>query len=227
MTWDNRQETGPASGWRHRLVELFGDWRFFFQRDGWRSATSVAIRELRGLPYRHMQLLVLARPLWTPLPEYDPKMELSIRRFELADVPSVNQINRPSEAGLCALRLSRGQRGFSAFHGDQLAGYAWADDRLDPTLERVQFPLLPGDGVCLDFYTAPAFREQGVQTALTSALLRDLRELGYDRALAYIEKGNLPSLAVWQRKFEGDTIGMIDFVRVGPWRRTKIIDTQG
>jgi hypothetical protein len=50
--------------------------------------------------------------------------------------------------------------------------------------------------------------------------MRLLGEQGYQRAIAYIELGNLPSLAVWH-KAGGCEVGMIDFLRIGSWRRTR------
>ena len=75
--------------------------------------------------------------------------------------------------------------------------------------------------LCADVYTNPAFRGQGVQTALTLARFRLFRDLGYHRAISYIEVCNAPSLAVWQRKLGSVTIGQIDFLRVGLWRRVR------
>ena len=60
-----------------------------------------------------------------------------------------------------------------------------------------------------------------VQTALTLARFRMFHELGYRRAVCYIEEKNAPSLAVWQRKFAGQTIGRIDFIRLGLWYRVR------
>ena len=64
-----------------------------------------------------------------------------------------------------------------------------------------------------------AQRKQHVQTALAVARLALCRERGYRRMLTYIEVGNRPSLAVWQRKLGCQIVGYVDFVRIGPWRR--------
>lgn len=211
-------------GWLGRLTEFFEDWGYLMRRDGIRSTASIAAQELSQLPYRHLEFLILARSLKDPLPEYQPKIELNIRPFEPSDVAYVRAIDRPSEAKLCDRRLASGQMGLLALHGDQPAGHAWASDRLDPTLERVHFQLSPGDGICLDVYTAPVFRGKGVQTALSLARSRFLLEQGYHRVVTYIEKKNRPSLAVWQRKLGSETIGHIDFVRIGPWRRVRLTE---
>ena len=205
--------------WFGRSVEFFEDWAYIAKRDGWFPALCEAGRELTRLPYRHLQFDILARTLREPLPTLQPRVPLDVRSFSSADLPFVSRVYRPSEAKLCARRLELGQIGLLALYEGQPAGYAWASDRMDPTVERVQFELEPGDGICLDVFTAPAMRGKGVQTTLALARSRALRDRGFSRVVTYIAKTNLASLAVWQRKLGGQIIGEIDFLRIGPWRR--------
>jgi GNAT superfamily N-acetyltransferase len=170
------------------------------------------------LPYRRLGFVVVARSLLEPLPDLQPKIALEIREFEPADVDLVKQIDRPSEARACALRLAHGHKGLLALHNGQPAGYAWGCAEM--ALERVHLKLDPGEVLCTDACTALAFRGKGVQTALTLARFRLFRDLGYQRAIAYIEARNYPSLAVW-RKFGSRVVGHVDFSRVGPWRRVR------
>jgi len=206
--------------WNQRLAELLQDWRYVLERDGWRSALPVVAQEITSLPYRHSRFIILARSLLEPLPDLQPKVAFDFRPFEMADVELVRQIDRPSEARACAKRLERGHKGLLALYQGQPAGYAWGSTEVAPDLERVELRLDPGDGLCVDAYTAPAFRGRGLQTTLSLARFQLFRDLGYRRAVAYIEKHNLPSLAVW-RKVGSQEIGYIDFVRIGPWRRTR------
>jgi GNAT superfamily N-acetyltransferase len=153
------------------------------------------------------------------LPGLSPKIGLDIREFKPADIDVVRQINRPSEFRACAQRLAKGHHGLLACHYDQPVGYAWTSPGDDLSLERVKLPLQPGDALCVDVYTVPAFRRLGIHTALTLARFQLLRDLGYNRAVAYIDVQNTPSLGVW-KKVDAQVIGHIDFKRVGPWRRT-------
>jgi RimJ/RimL family protein N-acetyltransferase len=157
-----------------------------------------------------------------PLPDLEPKIALEIRPIELVDLEWVRQINRPSEARALARRLACGQKGLIALFQRQPVGYAWGCAEVDPALERVQLMLRPGDALYVDAYTAPAFRGRGIQTALLLTRLRLFRDLGYRRVVAYIEKRNAPSLAVW-RKVGSQEIGQIDFLRIGPWRCTRYL----
>ena len=201
----------------HRLAELIEDWQYLTRQDGIKSALPIVAREIARLPYRHLQFIILTRLLAEPLSELQPKIPLEIHQFETSDLELVRAIDRPSEARLCERRLEGGQRGLVALHQGQIAGYAWGCIHVDWELERVHLQLEPGDILCTDVYTAPGLRGNGVQTALTLRRFQMFRELGYHRAICYIEVNNTPSLAVWQRKFGAETAGKINFIRIGPW----------
>lgn len=201
-----------------RLSEQLDDWYHILQRDEWKSALSQVIREIAALPYRRIDFVVVARSLLPPLPNLQPKVALDIRPFAPADLDFVHREHLPSEANLCAERLRFGHHGLVACIAGQAAGYAWGCT--DTTLEKVNLHFGPGDVLCTDAFTAPAFRGQGIQTALSLARLRWFQELNYRRAVAYIEVGNAPSLAVW-RKLGAQEIARITFTRVGPWRKTR------
>jgi RimJ/RimL family protein N-acetyltransferase len=209
--------------WDSRLIEFVQDWNYLVRRDGWRSALPIVGQEMVSLPYRRLKFVVMARSLLEPLPQLDPKVTLEIREFKPTDLSQVWQLDRPSQAKLCSRRLNRGHRGLLAFYQGQLAGYAWGCADVDPTLERVPIVLNPGDMLCVDVYTAPAYRSRGVHTALTLARFKLFHELGFRRAIAYIDVCNYPSLAVWQ-KVGSQVVAHIDFSRIGPWRQHTIVD---
>jgi GNAT superfamily N-acetyltransferase len=204
-----------------RLGELIEDWGFLIQHDGFASALPTISSEVLQLPYRHLRFKILARTLDKTLPNLVLAPDREIRPFEVDDVDRVRVLNRPSEARSCARRLALGQLGFIAFHQLHAAGYAWGCSAIDPQLERVKIDLEPGDSLCTDAFTAPAFRGQGIQTALTLTRLLEFRDLGYHRAICIIEERNLPSLAVWQRKLTSSIIGSVDFKRIGPWYKVQ------
>ena len=203
----------------HRLAEFGEDWQYLTHQDGIISTLPIVARDIVRLPYRHLKFIILARSLAESLLKMQPKIPLETHRFEMSHLELVRAIDRPSEARHCERRLRSGQRGLVAFHQGQIAGYAWGCCPVDWDLERVHILLEPGDILCTDVYTAPALRGKGVQTALTVARFQMFRDLGFHRAICYIEIHNAPSLAVWKRKFNAQTIGEIDFRRVGPWYR--------
>jgi GNAT superfamily N-acetyltransferase len=202
-----------------RLVDFLEDWKYLIQQNGFFSTMPAIGEEIVRLPYRHLRFVIVKRSLSMPLPDLQAKIALEIRPFEKADLERVREIYRPSEARLCARRLARGHKGIIALHQGQLKGYAWACTEVDPQLERVHLRLEPGDVLCADVYTHPSFRGKGIQTSLTMARFRMFRDLGYRRAITYIEIRNTPSIAVWQRKLGSQTIGHVDFIRFGFWYR--------
>ena len=208
----------------NRLAELFEDWQFLIQHDGWKSGLPVVSSEIARLPYRHLKFLIFARSLDESLPSLQSKIPLEIHPFAETDLRLIREINRASEARLCAHRLEQGHYGLVAMNHFQAAGYAWGCAVIDPQLERIPLRLEHGDILCNDTYTTPAYRGYGVQTALTLARMQLFQKLGYRRALCYIEIHNHPSIAVWQRKLNCSIIGKIDFKRIGPWRKVIFSD---
>lgn len=206
-----------------RLSELIEDWQYLLKRNGIISAIYPIAREITQLPYRHLEYLLYSRLLDDTLPNLPPKMALVIRKFELNDVKLIREINRPSEARLCARRLDRGQYGFIAMISDKVAGYAWVCTKIDARIDKIPVNLDPSDVLCNDAYTTPAYRGQGVQTALTMTRMQRFRELGFRRALCYIDRQNTPSNFVWQQKYNSTIIGQIDFKRIGPWYQINIV----
>ena len=205
----------------HRLSEFIEDWQSLIRKDGIVSALPTITLDISRLPYRHLNFLILTRSLAEPLPEIQQKFPFEIYQFETPHLERVRAIDRPSEARLCERRLLSGQYGLVAIHQGELAGYAWGCSPVDWELERVHLQLEPNDILCTDVYTAPALRGRGVQTALTLRRFQIFRDLGYRRAICYIEIHNAPSLAVWQRKFDAETAGKINFLRIGPWYRVR------
>jgi len=207
--------------WLGHSVGYLQDWTYWAERDGWRTALVNAILDMGSLPYRHTRFLVVARSLSEPLPDLRPKIMLEIRPFEPADVELVRHIHRPSEARICTQRLAHGHHGVVAQHQGRIVGYGWGCT--DMSLERMPVTLRPGDVLCTDAYTAPAYRGQGIQTALMLARMRLFGDLGYKRMLACIIENNYPSLAVW-RKVDSQVVQKGDFKRIGPWRRVRYVE---
>jgi hypothetical protein len=203
--------------WINRLSELIEDWHYWIQRDGWRSASYAVARNLLRLPYWHAHFAIVARSLLEPLPDPQPRIPIEVREFRQSDVELVRQMDRPSEARLCAKRLARSHRGFLALHNGQPVGHVWAFAGREQTLERIQLRLNPGDFICVDAFTIPIFRGCGVLTALNLACFRVFHEIGYHRAIACIDRHNKPCLASWW-KIGSQGIGHVHFIRIGPWR---------
>ena len=205
----------------NRLAEFSEDWKYIAKRNGFKESMPLIISDLTRLPYRHLKFVVLGRSLIDPFPERELREKLSIRAFEQKDLDIARQLDRPSEARLCAKRLEAGHQGLVAFYEGSPAGYAWGSMDPQTRLERIHPKLESGDVLCTDSFTAPEFRGKGIQTALTLARFHLFREMGCKRSICCIEINNAPSLSVWMRKLNSKSIGMIDFKRIGPWYRIR------
>jgi GNAT superfamily N-acetyltransferase len=206
--------------WNHRLAELIEDWGFYFKVYPWPKSLITISKELMQLPFRHIHYKVYACSIVEPVPKVCFDDSFVLRRFAYQDVPEVAKINRPSEARLCAKHLNSGHIGFSVLHDGQLAGYAWAYTKHDSNIERLKIGLEPLDFLCNDAFTSLPFRGRGIQTSLVLARLNLFRELGYHRAICYIDRNNRTSIRVWE-KLGGICIGDISYIRIGTWRWKK------
>ncbi len=207
--------------WNYRLAELVEDWAFYSRTYSWSSSLLNVSRELLALPYRHIHYFMFERSLTDPLPVIKFDGSIMIRRFKPQDIPEVAEINRPSEARLCARRLDSGQVGLSAIYDNHLVGYAWACTSIEPNIERININLGPGDFLCNDDFTSPPFRGHGIQTSLIFERFRIFKENGFRKAICYIEIHNKPSQHAYE-KVGSRQVGEIDFFRVGSRRWVKI-----
>lgn len=205
----------------NRLAELIEDWNYLIDRGGlWRVLPTI-FQEIARLPFRHLKFFVFHRSLCDALPVIPAKTALIIRQFKQSDLDLVKKIVRPSEVKQSRRHLESGHQGLIALYQDQPVGYAWGSAEINPEIEKVPISLEPGDVLLTDVFTSPPFRGKGVQTALSLARLQMFRELGFDRAICYIEIHNAPSLAVWQRKLGAQKAGSIDFLRIGLWYKVR------
>ncbi len=207
-----------------RLAEYLEDWKYLFKRDGMRLAFREMSTDIARLPFRHLQFKILEYSLSDPLPEIAPKIDLVIRPFKFNDLEKVKYLNRPSEAKQCERHLHNGHKGLVATYQGEVAGYAWGGPDMKPKLEKIPIQLKPGDVLCTDVFTAPPFRRKGIQTALSLARFRLFKELGFQKAVCYIEARNTPSLIVWQKKLGAKITGKIDFLRIFSWYRIRSMD---
>lgn len=205
----------------NRLVELIEDWNYLIDRSGlWRVLPTI-FQEITKLPYRHLKFYILHRSLSDAFPDIPAKIVLIIRPFKQSDLQLIEEIVRPSEVRQSQRHLDNGHKGLIALYQDQPVGYAWGSADINPEIEKVPIKLEPGDVLLTDVFTSPPFRGKGVQTALSLARFQMFRELGFQRAICYIEIYNAPSLAVWQRKLGVQKAGSIDFLRIGLWYKVR------
>lgn len=115
-------------------------------------------------------------------------------------------------------RLTAGQRCFVARHDGHIihaswsaTGQAWID-----YLER-EIQLAPDEVYVYETYSAPAFRGRNVGTLRSACDTQFFRDAGYRRALAVVMPENASGM-YWLKKCGYRRIGVVGYVKVGPWR---------
>lgn len=170
------------------------DWREKIQREGWQGAGRWLIEILALLPYRHVEYIVFARSLLEPLPVVTPRLPVTLRPATEADLARFRGLIPPSEIRYFSQRLARGRHCFLALDGEQLAAYCWATTQVDPCVDNLELKLQPGDVYADDAFTAPAYRRQGIQTAVHLYRLQYMKDPGCQRAILIVSEDNAASL---------------------------------
>jgi len=172
---------------------LLADLEHQIRKSGWRGGGRWLAERIASIPYRHTEYIVFARSLRASLPAATPRQPVTLRRAEADDLDHLEGVIPPSELRYLRRRLAHGRFCFLAFAGKDLAAYCWATTQVEPDIESVSIPLRPGDTYFNDAYTLPAYRRQGIQTAVHLYRLAYMRDLGYRRAVLIVAKTNAAS----------------------------------
>lgn len=103
---------------------------------------------------------------------------------------------------------------FVALMSDQPIGYSWISGKIDPSENRVQAPLRPGDACIHDLFISPEYRSQGIGRMFYAYRLQYLHEHGYRRLIAVVLKENISSLKV---------VAHTGYKRIGELSHTRIL----
>ena len=182
-----------------KLTSLVADLRERARRDSWYQVGRWLVETLVSLPYRHIEYTVFTRSLLEPLPVVEPRISVTLRLATEADLGRFRGFVPPSEMRHFAHRLAHGRYCFLALDGENLAAYCWTATQVEPDVDNLVMRLQPGDIYGDDAYTAPAYRRQGIQTALLVYRLEYMRNLGYQRVVAIVEENNTASQQMVRR----------------------------
>jgi ribosomal protein S18 acetylase RimI-like enzyme len=201
-----------------KLVCLILDLREIARRGDWYQIGRWFIETLISLPYRRIEYTVFVRSLLEPLPVVEPRLPVTLGRATEADLVRFRDLVPPSGLRYFARRLARGRYCFLALEGENLAAYCWATTQVDPGVDNLEIQLQPGDCYGDDAYTFPAYRRQGIQTALLLYRLVYMKNLGYQRLIAIVEDDNVASQRM-VRKLGYRVMDHLSFRRI-LWKRT-------
>ncbi len=129
-----------------------------------------------------------------PVPAVQPRVATTFRRIGADLVPAlVSTLDRDASVELLQ-RFETGRRCYTAWVGDQLAAYAWVSFDEEHIGElNLRIRLLPGEVYIWDCATVPAFRRNGLYSALLGYVIRELYIDGFCRAWIGADMDNRPS----------------------------------
>lgn len=103
------------------------------------------------------------------------------------------RLGAPAETGFNQ-RLESGRRCYTAWVGEDLAGYGWVTFTEEGIGEHgLRVRLQPCEAYLWDFYTLPAFRGQHIYAAMLAWVLQALGDEGFCRAWIGADYDNAPS----------------------------------
>ncbi|MCR4405525.1 MAG: GNAT family N-acetyltransferase [Anaerolineae bacterium] len=193
------------------------DWKEKIQREGWRGASRWLIEVLALLPYRHIEYIVFVRSLREPLPVVTPRLPVTLRPATEADLTRFQGLVPPSEIRYFSQRLAHARHCFLALDGEQLAAYCWATTQVESHVDNLELKLQPGDVYVDDAFTVPAYRRQGIQTAVHLYRLQYMKDRGCQRAILIVSEDNVASQQL-VRKLGYQEIDRLSFRRI-LWKR--------
>jgi RimJ/RimL family protein N-acetyltransferase len=166
--------------------------------------------------YRRLALLEL--PLDDPLPEVGSSLAFEVAELGEAGLDEYVRFRPRFDVAEVRRRLEEGQRCLIARHRGRPVHVAWVTrGRLPSKYLGRDIPLSPTEAATWGTFTAPEVRGRGVGPAVRAVMARELREAGYRRLLSVVQPENAASLRLCE-KLGYRRIGVIGFLKLGPWR---------
>jgi ribosomal protein S18 acetylase RimI-like enzyme len=201
-----------------KLAGFIHNLREQVQRNGWRQGSYWLAKTLGSLPHSRIEYTVFARSLLTPLPIIEVQQPLTLRLATEADLGRFRGLISPSELRHFSRRLAHGRYCVLALAGERLAAYCWATTQVEFDVDNLRMRLQSGDVYLDDAFTMPAYRNQGIQTAVHLYRLAYMKNLGYQRAILIVADDNVASRRLIS-KLGYEEVDQLTFRRV-LWQRT-------
>lgn len=166
--------------------------------------------------YRRMVLM--DRLLNEPIPDIMARLPVVISLLKDTELDEYLSLRPDADPSDIRRRLSAGQRCFVARHEGRIINASWATTRrawIDYLGREIQ--LAPDEIYAYESFTAPNFRGQNIAPARLTQMLRYFRDAGYRRLLAAIMPENKHAFRP-NAKLGYRSIGMMGYLKVGPWR---------
>jgi ribosomal protein S18 acetylase RimI-like enzyme len=127
-------------------------------------------------------------------PQLAPRVVATFRRLEPVVPPAFSTFLGAEALAEFGRRLASGRRCYAAWVGEELAAYGWVsfDEEFVGELN-LRLRLLPGEAYIWDCATLPAFRRNGLYSALLDYIAAQLRREGLRHIWIGADLANLPS----------------------------------
>jgi ribosomal protein S18 acetylase RimI-like enzyme len=137
---------------------------------------------------------IWALELDEPVPQLTPRVAAAFRRLQPAGLLAFPTFLDGEAVAEFGRRLASGRRCFAAWVGEQLAAYGWVSFGQEYVGElNLRLSLLPDEAYIWDCVTLPAFRRNGLYSALLDHIAAELRREGLRRLWIGADLANLPS----------------------------------
>jgi GNAT superfamily N-acetyltransferase len=172
---------------------------------------------LSELGYR--RLLLFERPLDEPVPDFAPSLAVEIARLAESELDEYLGFRPGTEPRDVIERLRSGEMCFVARREGRIVSGGWIAvqnrwiDYLGCAID-----MAAGDAYSYDKFTLPDYRGHGIFNAVRTHHLRQLRAVGYRRAIVTVVPENKSSVRdIYKGGYR--LCGMIGRIKIGPWQR--------
>jgi len=174
----------------------------------------------------------MERPLDKTIPEVAPRLpvvfdrlketeETDYIRFRLLFITPPNPNLSGRERKKLLSRLDRGDQCFVARYAGEIVNAGWVCHSSTGKIEikdlRQEIKLAPDEVYLDDAYTSPQFRNQKIQQARHSWMLRVLRDAGFRRAIGYVRLDNSAQIRALE-KTGYQSFAVIGYAKIGPFQ---------
>lgn len=167
----------------------------------------------------YRRLVLREQPLSQPLPEVSPGVPVFVNLLTPGEIDDYIAFRPDQTSTEVRRRLDEGQQCFAVWHDRRIIHAAWAvTGRARIEYLSTELTLAPDEVCAYDVFTSPAFRGRGASPARMREMMRHFRDRGYRCLLGAILPENRSSLRLAEKVGRYRDIGVIGYVRLGPWR---------
>lgn len=186
-----------------------------FQEKGIRKTSSRILWDIKV--YR--RVLLMERSLDEPYPEVVPGVPVVFDRLKETEVDEYIRFYPEAKPAVIRARLDRGDQCFVARHAGQIVNAGWAYTSGASVYEWIrEIKLAPSEVFLSEAFTLPHFRNQKIQQARHSWMLRILRDAGFRRVIGQVRLDNSAQIRALER-VGYHSFAVMGYVKLGRWRR--------